>query len=254
MGQRNPRSPYLFKTESKMIRINQIQEALLHLVGWEQSFDPQQQIDSTLTESESGLYFQQAHPMVTLENVRAIMPDYTLYQYPEWNVATEYSKGAKVSDANKVWQSVINHNEGIKPSTADDEWEEYDFASDFIVRMTRQAIAKTVQQFLTQKSLLRESKTLLERRSLFDGAGRMNNTIQNGQRLVGMEIVPAYSMGVTTKLERIGLQMVGATGKVTLYIFHSSQRDPLYEIEFNVSKGDGSMEWKVLEDVYLPYM
>jgi hypothetical protein len=69
-----------------------------------------------------------------------------------------------------------------------------------------------------------------------------------------MEIVPAYSMGVTTKLERIGLQMTGAIGTVTLYVFHSTQLDPLYTIEFQVTKGNGSMEWKVLDDVYLPYM
>jgi hypothetical protein len=68
-----------------------------------------------------------------------------------------------------------------------------------------------------------------------------------------MEIVPAYSMGVTTKIERIGLQMTGATGKVTLYIFHSSERDPYKTIEFDVAKGDGSMEWKTLQDCYLPY-
>ena len=57
-----------------MIRISAIQEALMHLVGWEQSYDPQGQIDKSLTESESGLTYQQAHPMVTLENIRAIMP------------------------------------------------------------------------------------------------------------------------------------------------------------------------------------
>ena len=101
---------------------------------------------------------------------------------------------------------------------------------------------------------MRESKTLLERRSLFDGAGRLNNTIANGQRLVGMEIVPAYSMGVTTKIERIGLQMVGATGVVRLYIFHNTQRDPYKVIDFEVKKGNGSMEWQTLDDCYLPYM
>jgi hypothetical protein len=48
--------------------------------------------------------------------------------------------------------------------------------------------------------------------------------------------------------------MKGATGNVTLYIFHSTQVDPLYTITFEVKKGDGSMEWKDLKDVYLPYM
>ena len=236
-----------------MIRIAQIQDELLHLVGWEQSYDPQKQIDAALTESESGLTFQQAHPMVTLENLRSIMPEDYYYQYPQYNATTEYGKGVKVSYQSKVWESKQNHNEGNTPAEDSEYWQIYDFVSVWIERLTRSAIAKVVQQFLTQKSLLRESKTLLERRSLFDGAGRLNNTIANGQRLVGMEIVPAYSMGVTTKIERIGLQMTGATGMVTLYIFHSSERDPYKTIEFDVAKGDGSMEWKTLQDCYLPY-
>ena len=237
-----------------MIRINQIQDALLHLVGWEQSYDPAKEIDAALTETESGLTYQQAHPMVTLDNIRSIMPEDYYYQYPAYNANTEYGKGVKVSYTNKVWESLTNHNEGNTPAEGSEYWKVYDFASVWLERLTRSAIAKVVQQFLTQKSLLRESKTLLERRSLFDGAGRLNNTIANGQRLVGMEIVPAYSMGVTTKLERIGLQMTGATGRVTLYVFHSSMRDPYKVIEFDVAKGDGSMEWKTLQDCYLPYM
>lgn len=237
-----------------MIRISAIQEALLHLVGWEQSFDPQQQIDAGLTETESGLTFQQAHPMVTLENIAATMPEQYMFRYPEWDKDTSYSKGAKVSYQSKLWESTDNHNLNNAPADGSEYWKPYDFTSEWLTRLTRSAIAKTVQTFLQQKSLLRESKNLLERRSLFDGAGRLNNTIENGQRLVGMEIVPAYSMGVTTKLERIGLQMTGATGTVTLYIFHSSQVAPFHTITFNVTKGDGTMEWKELNDIYLPYL
>ena len=235
-----------------MIRINEIQDALLHLVGWEQSFDPQQQISNALTETESGLTYQQAHPMVTLENICAIMPENYMYQYPAWDKDEEYNKGAIVSKDSKVWESTTNHNENNAPADDSEYWKQYDFASIWLERLTRSAIAKTVQTFLQGKSLLRESKNLLERRSLFDGAGNMNNTVQNGQRLVGMEIVPAYSMGVTTKIERIGLQMVGATGTVTLYVFHSSMKDPYQTIEFNVQKGNGTMEWKQVE-LYLPY-
>ena len=237
-----------------MIRIAEIQDALLHLVGWEQSYDPQGQIADAMTESESGLTFQQAHPMVTLENIRAIMPEQFMYQYPIYSATETYRKGSNVNNGGKVWESTADDNEGNTPEDGSKYWTEYDFTSVWIERLTRNAIAKTVQTFLQMKSLLRESKNLLERRSLFDGAGRINNTIENGQRLVGMEIVPAYSMGVTTKLERIGLQMTGATGKVTLYIFHSSQVNPFYTIEFDVVKGNGTMEWKDLKDVYLPYL
>ena len=237
-----------------MIRIREIQDAMLHLVGWEQSFDPQHQIDETLTETESGLTFQQAHPMVALENIRSVMPEQYMYKYDAWAIDEVYGKGAKVSHGGKVWESLKNNNEGNAPADDSDYWSEYDFTSLWLTRLTQSAIAKTVQTFLQQKSLLRESKTLLERRSLFDGAGRYNNVIQNGQRLVGMEIIPVYSMGVTMRLERIGLQMIGATGTVRLYVFHSSQVDPYRTIDFEVSKGDGTMEWKELKDFYLPYL
>lgn len=68
-----------------MIRISQIQEALFPLVGWQQDYDPAKAIDESLLESESGLYYQQAHPLMTLDNIRAIMPDTYCYQYTEWD-------------------------------------------------------------------------------------------------------------------------------------------------------------------------
>ena len=238
-----------------MIRIQTIQDAMLHLVGWQQSYDPQKKISAELTESESGLMYQQAHPMVTLENVRAIMPEVFICQYKPWKQDIVYSDGQIVSYKMQTWQYVGDDPASGQIPTEDSEyWAVYDLLSVYLTDLTKQAIVKTVQTFLQGKSLLRESKTLLERRSLFDGAGRLTNVTPNTGKLVGMEIVPAYSMGVTTKLERIGLQMVGNVGKVKLYVFHSSQVDPQFTIEFNVTKGDGSMEWKDLTDVYLPYM
>lgn len=247
-----------------MIRIAQIQDELLHLVGWEQSFDPTKIVENSLTQSESGLTFQGAHPMVTIENIMSIMPENFTNRYSEWNEDAYYRKGRKVKHSGYVWeakQDNINQEPPSRDFNGDFSsdfggvyWRSYNFVSDYLEALMRRNIAQVVQQFLTQKSLLRESKSLLERRSLFDGAGRLNNTIANGQRLVGMEIVPAYSMGVTTKIERIGLQMIGATGVVRLYIFHSSQRDPYKVIDFEVKKGNGSMEWQTLDDCYLPYM
>lgn len=239
-----------------MIRVTDIQAALLNVVGWKQSYNPQEQINDELTQTESGLYFQQAHPMVTLENVRAIMPENFLYQYPAWNNSGTYSYGDIVSHNNKVWKYVDSEliaNDA--PSESNEQWKEYDFVSDYLTDLTKQAITKVVQTFLTKKTLIQASKSLLERINLFDGAGRLDNTTPNSGKLVGMEIVPAYSMGVTTKIERIGLQMTGATGAVTLYLFHSSQREPIQTITFNVTKGNGSMEWLTpATDVYLPYM
>ena len=51
-----------------MVRANNIQEKLLHLIGWEQNYDTSDlKISDALTVSESGLYFQQIHPLKSFD-------------------------------------------------------------------------------------------------------------------------------------------------------------------------------------------
>ena len=235
-----------------MIRIAEIQDALLPLVGWEQGYTEDLIIEDALTQSESGLTYQGAHPLVTLENVRAIMPEDYAQRYPAWSASPTYEAGAKVTHKNKVWIAVAE-NTNAEPSVVR-SWREFNPMSDFIESMERNAIAQTVQTFLQTKSLLKESKNLLERRTFFDGAGRINATLPSGQRLVGFEITPAYAMGVTAKIERIGLQMMGATGDVRVYLFHSSQVDPIKVADLNYAKTNGGFQWFTLTDWYLPYI
>ena len=235
-----------------MIRIADIQNALLPLVGWHQDYDPQHQIDETLTQSESGLYYQDAHPLMTLQNVRSIMPDGFKFQYQEWEADVPYSKGDKRS-YNGVVYKAKDDNVNEQPDTSD-KWEVFDIVSDFIKEQTLSGIALMVQTFLQVKGLLRESKSLLERRTFFDGAGRLTNYQQSQGKLVGFEITPVRSMGVTAKIERIGLQMTGATGTVRVYLFHSSQVDPIYYQDMEFTKENGGFQWFDMTDWYMPYI
>ena len=235
-----------------MIRIADIQNALLPLVGWHQDYDPQKQIDETLTHSESGLYYQDAHPLMTLQNVRSIMPDGFKFQYQEWEADVHYSKGDKRSYDGVVYKAT-DDNVNEQPDTSD-KWEVFNIVSDFIKEQTLSGIAQTVQTFLQIKGLLRESKSLLERRTFFDGAGRLTNYQQPQGKLVGFEINPVRAMGVTAKIERIGLQMVGATGTVRVYLFHSSQVDPIYYQDLEFTKENGGFQWFDMTDWYMPYI
>ena len=62
-------------------------------------------------------------------------------------------------------------------------------------------------------------------------------------------------MGVTTKIERIGLQMVGATGTVRVYLFHSSQVTPKMFVDLNYTNTAGGFQWFTpAEPMYLPYI
>ena len=45
---------------------------------------PIPQITAPLTVSESGIYVQDKHPLVSLENIFAAAPDFNLSNYPVW--------------------------------------------------------------------------------------------------------------------------------------------------------------------------
>ena len=232
----------------------EIQSALAALVGWEQSYNPANEIDDSLTQSESGLTFQGAHPLVTLENIRAIMPDDWGYQYPEWSAGTAYAAGAKVSHNGKIWQAQ-SASTGAEPAEGAAEWAVYNMLSDYLRRLTANGINTAIQTFLQEKQLTQETRSLLERRTFFDGAARLQAIIDPRSKIVGFEIVPVRAMGVTTKIERIGLQMRGGTGKVRLYLFHSSQFAPMQVIDLNFTNTNGGFQWFTPADpIYLPYI
>lgn len=236
-----------------MIRLSDIDAALLPVVGWEQSYNPAEEIDSELTQSESGLTFQGAHPLVTLENMSAVMPDDWGFQYPAWSAQQQYAAGVKVSHATGYWIAV-NPNAGSEPEEGNPDWKPYNILSDFLRRLTLNGIHTAVQTFLQGKQIARETRSLVERRTFFDGAARLKSTIDNSHRIVGIEIVPVRAMGVTTKIERIGLQMTGGTGAVKLYLFHSSQAEPVKTAVLNYTNTAGAFQWFTLEDFYLPYI
>lgn len=236
-----------------MYRLQDIQKALSKVVGWEQSYNPAEAIDVDLTESESGLTYQGAHPLLTLDNMRSVMPDDWGYQYPEWAEGTEYKEGDKVRHNGQVWIAVQD-NVGQEPIAESIYWTAYNILSDFLRKLTNDGITKAVQTFVQVKQLDKETRNLMERRTFFDGAGRIRATLQNNHKLVGFEIVPVRSMGVTAKIEKIGLQMTGATGKVRMYLFHSSQIDPIRTFDLDFTVTNGGFQWFPLDGCFLPYI
>ena len=242
-----------------MIRINEICEALKNVCGWEQSYDPAKAIDDNLTRTESGLYFQGAHPLLTLDSMAAIMPDDWGIQYPVWDALTQWKQNKVVqygndTNGNKLFWKAKADNVGEEPTEDSLFWSKYNILSDFLERMTRNGIATAIQTFTQIKQLDKETRNLLERRTFFDGAGRIRATLQNNHKLVGFEIVPVRAMGVTAKIEKIGLQMTGGTGVVRMYLFHSSQIDPIKTFDLNFTVTNGGFQWFPLNDCYLPYI
>lgn len=235
-----------------MIRIADIQDKMLHLVGWKQSYDLSDiMLSSNLTQTESGMYFQQIHPLLTLDNLRSIAPDFQNFNWQVHDVNKAYKSGEVVRIDDSLYKAIQDVPE--KTDILDSEyWTETNPFSEWLEEKTKASIVKLVNKFINMKLADKATKSLVENKILFDGTGRLTNKIENRNRLVGFEIDTVRSKGVTVKIDKIGLQMT-EPGSYTLYIFHSSNPEPIYTLTFEKTKAN-SLEWfKPKDDILLPY-
>lgn len=236
-----------------MIRATDVQNALLHLIGWEQNYDTNDlQIKDSLTKSESGLFYQQAHPLLTLKNLQSTAPDFKNTQYPIYNESDAYETGNIVDVGEGELYRALRPNTGMPPESSPEDWEPTDPFSEWLEGKTKTSIQKMISRFFTEKISSKTYSPLCENKILFDGTGRLVDTVKNRNNLVGFEIVPIRSKGVTTKINKIGLQFT-APGDYVLYLMHSSMDQPVQTIKLTKKKKN-SMEWFRMEDIFLPYV
>ena len=254
-----------------MYRAEAIKKKFIHLLGWRQNYNTSEfAIKESLTESETGQYYQDIHPLITLDNIRSIAPEFGRFACDFWYKIIEYKKGeivrledAKFSeDFNDDFQKdgstksyifrALADNQGKNPVSNPDIWEPVDLFSEWLKTKTEASILKAVESYYSVQLADRTVKNLLESKVLFDGAGRLVDVIRNADSLVGFEIVPIRAEGVTLKIEKIGVQF-NQDGKFNLYLMHTSNPQPIRVIPVDYTK-KGGMQWIDVEDVYLPYM
>ena len=248
-----------------MLRAKHIQDSLLGLVGWKQTDDanPDLLLSSNLLGSESGLYYQQAHPLLTLNNMASIAPDFSDYTKPEYDGATTYSKDqvVKVSTTTeetttvKYFKAIEDVPVNMKPGVTEgwpNYWIETSPFSEWLEDKTRSTIYKAIYQYLNEKQNKGTYKNLLEDRILFDVTTRISDKITNTEALVGFEILPARAKGVTIKVNKIGLHF-SMPGTYKVYIMHSSRQAPVHVLTFTKTLAN-TCEWFKTDGLYLPYI
>ena len=104
------------------------------LVGWK---------DTALSKSESGLYYQEANPLLTLRALRGVMPKDLADRYPAHEQGRIYNKGEKVSNGGKIYLSLKDENNQDLVNTL--YWTEYDVLEDYLMSLTERGINKTCE-------------------------------------------------------------------------------------------------------------
>lgn len=243
-----------------MIRLDTLKRELHQLVGWSQDPYSSHRIWDRLQQSDSGLYFQAAHPLLTVENIASILPE---RNYQQWDNQKTYITDEIVQYEGKLYQAK-KLNEGIAPDTSDYNqdynedfgsayWKRYDPICRYLDSQVDNGIAAMVNTFLADKTIAGKSKQILEHKCFYDNVGRASNRINPVGKLVGFEIEPQKAVGITVQLHRLGLQMVGGSGVVTMYLFHSSRPEPIKTFNVRVYT-QGGCQWFNLDNVFMPYM
>lgn len=234
-----------------MLQNKRICESLIHLVGWQQGYTKDEQISEALTESESGMYFQGVHPLLTISNLKSIAPnfdkDVEVYQSDK-----EY-KGGEIVSYNDKRYKCIKKNKGIVPGVAgsNNSWLECDLFSEWLLSKMKSSIMTMVNTLCTKKIVNGTMRSLCENKILYDGTGRMYDTINNESNFVGLELIPTRSQGVTLRIDKIGLQFTKA-GIYKIYIMQSGLNSP-YKVLTLQKREDNTMEWFPIDDCILPY-
>lgn len=238
-----------FFSKLKTMLIDTEIKKLFGLVGWAKDANTNDVINVDLNESRSGLYFNSAHPLLTLNNISAVVFDDTAKSFPVWIATKEYQVDDVVTYNGKKYISIqegTNQNPTVDKS---EYWVEFSSLHNWLKTETENGIITTIQDFIRTKQLT--GKHLLESKTIFDGLGNIYKSNQKYGKVVGLEITLPKSKGVALKLEKVGIQAT-STGTLNLYLFHSSNKDPLLTIPVEITKAN-SMNWIDLTNIILRY-
>lgn len=231
----------------------QVIECLKGLVGFRQTDNPDYpQLGPSLLVSESGLFFQDEHPLLNIENIDQALKNYAKYNFPEWQVAVEYSIGQRVYEGTVVYESLINNNTGNQPSASPGQWVVVDLFSQKLQALVESSINKMLLKVTTKKKLRENTKSILDNVYLFDGVGRLADKELKQNRFVGISFKVMTENDLRAIIKRIGLQFTEANADFNLYLFHSSQSNPIKVFTYQVA-GNSSFQWFAEENFALPY-
>jgi len=235
-----------------MYDVTKIKTAFQNLVGWRSPYNPDfAALSSDVTTTDSGLYFQDQIPFLSIENMDAISEDFDNMGLSAYVAGTTYAAGDKVLSSSHSYISLVAGNIGHTPASSPTYWRP--LLEQFLLDTNKQVAIMVIEEMLNRKKLNNATKALYDQVMIFDGVGSMNSTIIKEGRFVGMRITPSKFNGIAVKLNYIGLQFTQPQTDLPVYVFHSSQIDPIETLSITTTKTAKGFEWAELTDLILYY-
>jgi hypothetical protein len=199
---------------------------------------------------------QDRHPLLNTNNVYQASENFAQWPYEAWVLpalpADEYEEGEYVKHTDKVWISTADNN-ATEPGAVGATWSEINNFSQYLLNVLSTAAQKTIEKIFQYKKVERNTKTIFENIYLFDGAGNRNTMVVKLNRFVGFQIALHKHKHLAALIRKVGTQFSNdIPDPLNLYLYHSSQQDPILVIPVNVTK-PVSFEWHDIDDILLPY-
>jgi len=235
-----------------MYDVTKIQTAFANLVGWRTPSNPDYpSLTSATTTTDSGLYFQDQYPFLSIENMDAICEDFDNMGIAAYAGGTTYGAGDKVISSGTAYISLAAANTGKTPASNPTWWRS--LLEQYLLDTNKQVGVMAIEAVLSKKKLTKSTKALWDQVMIFEGAGSMSSTVINEGRFVGLKVTPGKFNGIAVKLNYLGLQFTQNQTDLTIYVFHSSQIDPVYTQNVSTTKTAKAFQWVALTDTMLYY-
>lgn len=210
-----------------MINPIAFQTCIAGLVGFRESLDAQMPtISDDLKESESGIYVNDIHSLITIENIyNCIVNTSTITLPSAWNSGTAYTIGRRVQSGGLIYQSIQSGTNHAVTDTA--YWTNLgNPLSMYLQDKINQSAVKLANAIYIQKNLNQQAKSILPETMLYGGNGNIRNTITGQNRFVGFRI-KLKDLDLGMYLTKIGLQFNGLLTDFPIYLYNSSQNTPV---------------------------
>jgi len=260
-----------------MYNLTALQKKLFGSVGIKQTRNPIFGIlPPDLTESRTGIFVDDAHRLLTKENIHASINLDEYEYYPAWVNGIVYNTGEKVTHKGQIYESLTgvshaeiydNDNNTLSFTFGDEgnteepgtgaAWRAESVMGIYLRETMQTAIAEVLNRVFTDNKLQHESKAIFQNTQLFQVTGSMYNKVIKAGRFVGVELGLKQTQDITLRVSKIGLQIDRANPDFTLYLFRGGipgqKMQFLMKWEFIIDK-PGYFQWFFIDDLPLNYM
>lgn len=191
-----------------MYDVSQVLAAFSDLIGWRQGVDPNSWQLTALLNSTSGLWYNDVHAMVTIENLMSVAD-----QFAQIHQGNEAARDAAFT-----------------------QW---------VRERTDAGITQTLNDWINEKSLNQTSGNLLSDDELFESTGNIADKEAAIDKVVGLEIIPSRSKSMVLNLKEIGLQFDTAQ-TININLFQAGQSAPV-QTKSIVYSAANSVQWEPLD-------